>query len=76
MSPKQPRVTSTQLLRALQRDGWEIDHQTGSHIRLWHPTKKGLVTVAYHPGKIIKLKTLATVLEQAGCTADDMRRLL
>jgi predicted RNA binding protein YcfA (HicA-like mRNA interferase family) len=76
VSPKLPRITSTQLLRALNRDGWVIDRQVGSHIQLWHSSKQGLVTVAYHPGKIVRLKTLASVLDQAGLTVDDLRRLL
>lgn len=76
MSPKLPRVTAAELLRALQRDGWEIDRQRGSHMRLWHPAKQGLVTMAYHPGKTVKLKALKSVLEQAGWTVEDLRRLL
>ncbi|MDP2934940.1 MAG: type II toxin-antitoxin system HicA family toxin [Dehalococcoidia bacterium] len=76
MSPKLPRITAQELLRALQRDGWVIDRQRGSHVQLWNPAKEGLVTVAYHPGKIIKLKTLASVLKQAGWTVEDLGRLL
>lgn len=76
MSPRLPRITAKQLIRALQHDGWEIERQEGSHVQLWHPSKQGLVTVAYHPSAIIKLKTLTTVLKQAGWTADDLRRLL
>ncbi len=58
------------------RDGWERKRQDGSHLQLWHPTKRGLVTVAAHPGAIIKPKTLASILDQAGLTADDLRGLL
>lgn len=75
MSPKLPRVTARELLRALQRDGWQMDRQAGSHIRLWHPAKQGLVTIAFH-SSTLKPKTLATILRQAGLTVDDLRRLL
>ena len=76
MSPRQPRITAAQLLRALHRDGWYEHHQTGSHLYLKHPTKPGLVTVARHAGVIIKPKTLASILDQAGLSADQLRGLL
>ncbi len=76
MAPKLPRITSTDLLRALRRDGWVEVHQEGSHIQLRHPTKPGRVTVAYHRGDVLNPKTLSRALEQASLTADDLRRLL
>jgi predicted RNA binding protein YcfA (HicA-like mRNA interferase family) len=76
MSPRLPRITAEDLLRALRRDGWLVDRQRGSHVRLWHPEKTRLVTVAYHAGRIIKPKTLESILEQAGMSVDELRRLL
>lgn len=34
MVPKLPAITSKQLIRALKRAGFEIDHQRGSHVYL------------------------------------------
>jgi predicted RNA binding protein YcfA (HicA-like mRNA interferase family) len=76
VSPRQPRITAAQLLHALRRDGWEIERQRGVHAQLAHPTKPGLVTVPRHPGEILKPKTLASILDQAGLTVDDLRGLL
>jgi predicted RNA binding protein YcfA (HicA-like mRNA interferase family) len=76
MSPRQPRITAAQLLRALRRDGWEIERQRGGHAQLAHTRKPGLITVPRHPGEILKSKTLAAILEQAGLSVDDLRRLL
>jgi predicted RNA binding protein YcfA (HicA-like mRNA interferase family) len=76
VSPRQPRITAAQLLRALRRDGWEVDRQRGGHAQLAHSTKPGLVTVPHHVGEILKPKTLATILEQAGLSVDDLRKLL
>jgi predicted RNA binding protein YcfA (HicA-like mRNA interferase family) len=76
VSPKSPRITAAQLLRALRRDGWYPDHQTGSHQFLRHPSRPGTVVVAVHAGRIIKPKTLQSILEQAGLSADDLRKLL
>lgn len=34
MTPRQPVVSGARLIRALERDGWEVIHQRGSHVRL------------------------------------------
>jgi predicted RNA binding protein YcfA (HicA-like mRNA interferase family) len=76
MSPKLPRITDSQLLRALHRDGWYDTTQVGSHLTLRHPTKVGKVIVPEHGGHTIKLGTIASILDDAGLTADDLRRLI
>ena len=72
---KLPRISAARLLRALARDGWYESRQTGSHKMLRHPTKPGPVAVPFHRGDL-KTGTLDRILEQAGLTADDLRRLL
>ena len=76
MTPRLPRITAAELLRALRRDGWEEVHQTGSHIQLKHSTKSGRVTVPYHRGVVLNPKTLSSVLDQASLTEDELRSLL
>lgn len=36
------------IIRILQRDGWYAVSQTGSHIKMKHLTKKGLLIVPNH----------------------------
>lgn len=75
--PRLPRLTASDLLRALRRDGWEIVRQRGtSHAQLKHSTKPGRVTLAMHSGDIVAPKTLTTILVQAGLTPDELRDLL
>ena len=76
MSPRLPRVTSEELLRALRRDGWHIDDQAGSHAHLRHPTKRAKLTVAMHRGAIVKPKVLQATLALAELSVDDLWRLL
>ena len=76
MSPKLPRITAAELMRALRRDGWEQVRQSGSHVILKHPTKSGYVIVPLYARVIMKLKTLQTILSQAGLTPEDLRALL
>ena len=58
-------MTSTELIRRLERDGWYEVAQKGSHKQFKHPTKTGKVTVPY-PKKDIPLGTLNSILKQAG----------
>ena len=76
MSPRLPRITAFELLKALRRDGWQAIRQRGSHIALKHAIKKGRITVPNHSGIIIKPKTLETILKQAELTIDELRELL
>ncbi len=49
MSPRLPILKPREVLRALQKAGFEIHHQSGSHAQLKHPGKPQLrVTVPRH----------------------------
>jgi predicted RNA binding protein YcfA (HicA-like mRNA interferase family) len=74
MSPRAPRVTGNAVIAALLRGGYRRRKQTGSHVRLEGPNGQ-LVTVT-RTDAILKPKTLASVLRQAGLSEDDLRRLL
>ncbi|MDP9372912.1 MAG: type II toxin-antitoxin system HicA family toxin [Chloroflexota bacterium] len=76
MSARLPRVTGTEVLRALERAGWQRVHQVGSHIHLRHPQQPGRVTIPIHRGKTLKLNTLASILKQAGLTPAEFSDLL
>jgi predicted RNA binding protein YcfA (HicA-like mRNA interferase family) len=62
MSPKLPRLTATELLRALRRAEWQVKRLDGSHLQLKHPDQAGLVTVAFHAGSVIKPGVLSSIL--------------
>lgn len=58
-------MTARELIRILNKDGWMINHQTGSHMQMKHPDKPGTVTVPNHKGDIPK-GTLASIMRHAG----------
>jgi len=69
--PRLPRVTGTQVVRALERAGFEVFDQSASHVYLhrWNGmTWTQRVTVPVHGGQILKLKTLSSILRQAHLT--------
>jgi len=54
-----------ELIKILQKEGWIIKNQRGSHIHMIHPSKPGKIQIPYH-NKDLKPKTLNSILRQAG----------
>jgi predicted RNA binding protein YcfA (HicA-like mRNA interferase family) len=77
--PRLPRVTGKEVIRALERDGFEIFRITGSHYHLhkWGEDHwGGIVTVPVHPGETIYPKLLRSILSQTHLTVERFIRLL
>lgn len=64
------------LIRALDKLGWEVVAQKGSHAHLKHLAHGGRVTAPLHSGETIGAGLLRSILNQAGVTADELRRVL
>jgi predicted RNA binding protein YcfA (HicA-like mRNA interferase family) len=58
-------MNSWMIIKLLHKDGWFKVDQSGSHIQLKHPSKKGRVTVP-HPKKDIPVGTLKSIERQVG----------
>jgi predicted RNA binding protein YcfA (HicA-like mRNA interferase family) len=73
---KTPSLSYQRVIRALQRDGWIIVRQKGSHIRLQKRSfdKALKITVPAHIP--IKRSTLSHILKQAELKVDDFMKLL
>ena len=61
--------SSREVLKILESDGWYVINITGSHHHLKHHAKPGKVTVP-HPKKDIPLKTVKSILTQAGLSLE------
>lgn len=70
--PKLPHVSGAQAVKALERLGFVVVRQSGSHIIL----RKGSSGCVVPNHKEIKVGTLAGVLRQAGVSADEFLRVL
>jgi predicted RNA binding protein YcfA (HicA-like mRNA interferase family) len=70
-----PVLSGKDLCAALRKLGYEIDHQTGSHIilRVAKPPFRRL-TVPNH--KEIAKGTLRAIVKQAGITIEELKELL
>ena len=58
-------MSSDDLIRRIQLEGWKKVAQKGSHVQFKHPTKKGRVTIP-HPEKDLPKGTVKNILKQAG----------
>ncbi len=69
-----PQVRPKDLVKALEKAGFQKDHQTGSHVYLKNPDGR-LTSVSIHPGTI-PTGTLRAILRQTEITRDQLRELL
>jgi predicted RNA binding protein YcfA (HicA-like mRNA interferase family) len=69
-----PVVSGQRLVKALERAGWTVARQRGSHVRLKHPDRQVSVTVPLH--RELKRGTLSGILGDAGMDAAELRRIL
>jgi predicted RNA binding protein YcfA (HicA-like mRNA interferase family) len=63
-----------QLIKALRRMGFDIDHQRGSHIFMYNSERNVSVVVPNHSE--VKKGTLNNILKKAEITIEDLKRLI
>jgi predicted RNA binding protein YcfA (HicA-like mRNA interferase family) len=72
---KLPVVSGTDAVRAFGGAGWEVDHQTGSHVILRHrdPPHRRL-SVPNH--RELAKGTLRSLIREAGLTVEQFAKLM
>ena len=63
-----------EVVKALRRTGFVVDHQRGSHIFMYNLEKNISVIVPLH--KEIEKGTLNNIIKKAGITLDELRDLI
>jgi predicted RNA binding protein YcfA (HicA-like mRNA interferase family) len=71
MSPRLPSMSAPELVRILERQGFERVRQSGSHLILRHSDGRR-VTVPMHKSKDIGRGLLARIMKDADLTIDDL----
>lgn len=75
MAPGLPRVTSKQIITVIEKRGFLLTRQSGSH--MIYRNSAGLrVTVPFHAGKILHPKTLKSILKEADIDPKSLRDYL
>ena len=68
-----PVCAGADAVKAFRQLGYEVDHQTGSHIILRHPSQRRL-TVPHH--RELAKGTLRSLIREAGLTKEQFTDLL
>jgi predicted RNA binding protein YcfA (HicA-like mRNA interferase family) len=74
VTPRQPVVSGTGLVKALKKDGWTVVRQRGSHVRLKKSGRRMALVVPLH--KELRKGTLAGILRDAELDSDGLRQLM
>lgn len=75
MSQRLPRVTAAEVIRVLEKIGFVLSRQSGSH-KIYKNTEGRRVTVPFHASKILNPKLLKSILNDAGLTIEALIGLL
>jgi predicted RNA binding protein YcfA (HicA-like mRNA interferase family) len=73
---KVPSLAYHQIIRALQRDGWTVVRQHGSHIRLQKRVGDEVLKLTVPVHRPVKSSTLAHILKQARLELERFLELL
>jgi len=73
---KVPSLSYVQIIKALQRDGWTVVRQHGSHIRLQKHSGDTVLKITVPAHRPVKSSTLAHILKQAQLGVDEFLELL
>jgi len=73
--PKLPRVTARQITAALEKAGFFLARQSGSHM-IYKNASGRRVTVPFHAQKILHPKLLRSILRDAGIKPEALTELL
>ncbi len=68
-----PVCSGADAVKAFRRLGYEVDHQTGSHIILRHPSQRRLTVPNHHE---LAKGTLRALIREAGLSKEQFAELL
>jgi len=75
MTDKLPRITAAEAVRALERAGFFLSRQSGSHT-IYKNQEGRRVTIPYHSGQILHPKVLASILRDGDLTVEEFKELM
>ena len=72
---KLPALKPREVVRILEKAGFVVVRQRGSHIQMKHPDQpERRITIPYHRRDLAP-KTLASIIRQAGLTVEEFLKL-
>ena len=70
-----PALKAREVIRILERAGYQVDRVKGSHYIMRHPQRPGRIPVPFHGGRDIKMAVLRSIIEQSGLTDEEFLAL-
>ena len=70
-----PRVKGREIVRALQRVGFDVDRTRGSHVFLKHPDGRA-TAIPVHSGETLGAGLLRAILRDVEMSVDELAELL
>ena len=70
-----PRIKGNQLVRSLERAGFQVDRTRGSHVFLKHPDGR-VTTIPVHSGETIGPGLLRSILRDVELSVEKLVELL
>ena len=74
--PKPPIVSGAQAVKAMQRLGFQVDRQRGSHVVMKRTTPEGARGCVIPMHREVALGTLRAALKQAGVSVEEFTETL
>jgi len=75
VSQKLPRVTADEVIRVIEKVGFTLARQSGSH-KIYKSSAGKRVTVPCHRGKVLHPKVLASILKDTNLSREEFKNLL
>ena len=71
-----PNLPYTEIIKALQRAGFIVVRQRGSHIRVQKRMQTRIIKITVPAHKPVKKGTLTRIIKDAGLTLEEFKKLL
>ncbi|KHO48144.1 MAG: hypothetical protein QT00_C0001G0157 [archaeon GW2011_AR5] len=68
---KVPRLTSAEIIKLIERKGFVLVRQSGSH-RIYRNEKGARITVPFHSGRVLHPKIIKSIIKDAELTQEDL----
>ena len=75
MAQKLPLLKPAEMIRTLEKAGFQIVRQTGSHVIMWKSGQIRPLSIPRHPGQL-KRNLQNSLVKQSGMTLDEFREIL
>jgi predicted RNA binding protein YcfA (HicA-like mRNA interferase family) len=75
MTGKLPRATAIKVIKALERAGFFLGRQSGSH-KIYKNKEGKRVTIPYHVGRTLHPKVLKSILRDADMIYEELKELM